>query len=641
MKFDEKDRINLKKIGVTTLLDLALKLPKSFEDTSLAAAPKDGHVSVAVEIKSAYRQGGMLHAVCWCEVWEQNVKIVIFNAKPWHHGAFKVGKSVFVSGKCAYAYGSWQLTNPKIVTKINEIIPKYKLSLRDDSFKNLIQKYVNLPNLLEAGLAPKEAEFLLDLHRGDEKSIAILDALVREKAGEEVLKFVEIYNYLKKLNAKKTHFKAPKIKLFDISSWLKNLPFTPTTDQLNAIADLRADFSGEEAVRRVVMGDVGSGKTLVMLAAALSVYPGPALIMAPTSILAEQIYAESARLLPDFMRVLLVKSGDKPEFDGVNLIIGTHVLLYQSLPAAPLVMIDEQHRFGSNQREKINALASGGLEQETQLDGADDESSGKFDGGEQANSTATAPEKRNKQTKAANETRAHVVQFSATPIPRTLSMIQSSFAEFSFLKQMPFEKHIHTQILQSVDFGELLTHIKSQIAKGKQVAVIYSLVEGSESSNYQGLEEAQGFWRANFANVYVTHGKDKEKEQVLREFRERGDVLLSTTVVEVGISLPRLSTIVIVGAERLGLASLHQLRGRVGRNGGSGFCFLFTKLKNPPSRLREFCGTLDGFKIAEIDLKNRQSGDILNGAFQHGATFEYYDYEEEITQAAKDRAGLG
>ena len=637
MKFDEKDRINLKKIGVTTLLDLALKLPKSFEDTSLAAAPKDGHVSVAVEIKSAYRQGGMLHAVCWCEAWEQNVKIVIFNAKPWHHGAFKVGKSVFVSGKCAYAYGSWQLTNPKIVTKINEIIPKYKLSLRDDSFKNLIQKYVNLPNLLDAGLAPKEAEFLLDLHRGDEKSVAILDALVRENTGAEMLKFVEIYNYLKKLNAKKIHFKAPKIKLFDISSWLKNLPFAPTDDQLKAIADLRADFSSEEAVRRVVMGDVGSGKTLVMLAAALSVYPGPALIMAPTSILAEQIYAEAARLLPDFMRVLLVKSGDKPEFDGVNLIVGTHVLLYQSLPAAPLVMIDEQHRFGSNQREKINALASGELGRNPQLDGAE----GKFDGGEQVNLAATAPEKRNKQKKAADETRAHVVQFSATPIPRTLSMIQSSFAEFSFLRQMPFEKHIHTQILQSADFGELLTHIKAQIAKGKQVAVIYPLVESSENSNYQGLEEAQGFWRANFANVYVTHGKDKEKERVLREFRERGGVLLSTTVVEVGISLPRLSTIVIVGAERLGLASLHQLRGRVGRNGGSGFCFLFTKLKNPPMRLREFCETLDGFKIAEIDLKNRQSGDILNGAFQHGVTFEYYDYEEEITQAAKDRAGLG
>ena len=123
----------------------------------------------------------------------------------------------------------------------------------------------------------------------------------------------------------------------------------------------------------------------------------------------------------------------------------------------------------------------------------------------------------------------------------------------------------------------------------------------------------------------------------MRQFKQRGDILLSTTVVEVGISLPRLSTIVIVGAERLGLATLHQLRGRVGRNGGSGFCFLFTKLKNPPERLVEFCSTTDGFEIAQLDLKNRQSGDILNGTLQHGATFEYYAYEEEITQAAKDR----
>ena len=392
-------------------------------------------------------------------------------------------------------------------------------------------------------------------------------------------------------------------------------------------------------------------------------------------------------MLPDFMRIMLIKSGDKPEFDGVNLIIGTHVLLYQSLPAAPLVMIDEQHRFGSNQREKINALASGGLWQNPQFDGAEskfdgekkvrfdngtkyengknvllaaakhngeilnfaeadgkfdklgivkigklsgenfsesqicnDENKGKFSetlenkdesdeilGGQICNenivksvekfsktlgdkfaSLATkdagdgrenlsqseksnglknlsTDKKGNDKIRSAqkngaksvnlresNEPRAHVVQFSATPIPRTLSMIQSSFAEFSFLRQMPFEKHIHTQILQSADFGELLAHIKAQIAKGRQIAVIYPLVESSESSNYQGLEDAQDFWRANFANVYVTHGKDKEKEQVLREFRERGDVLLSTTVVEVGISLPRLSTIVIVGAERLG-----------------------------------------------------------------------------------------
>ena len=229
------------------------------------------------------------------------------------------------------------------------------------------------------------------------------------------------------------------------------------------------------------------------------------------------------------------------------------------------------------------------------------------------------------------------MQFSATPIPRTLSLIQSEIVNFSFLKQMPFKKNIMSQILGASEFGFLLTHIKKQLAGGFQVAIIYPLVESSESSNYQSLSEAQGFWLKNFKNVFVTHGKDKEKEEILRRFREEGEILLSTTVVEVGISLPRLNTIVIVGAERLGLATLHQLRGRVGRNGGDGYCFLFTKLKEAPARLKEFCATNDGFKVAELDLKNRQSGDILNGFFQHGATFNFYDYEDDITQAAKMR----
>ena len=123
----------------------------------------------------------------------------------------------------------------------------------------------------------------------------------------------------------------------------------------------------------------------------------------------------------------------------------------------------------------------------------------------------------------------------------------------------------------------------------------------------------------------------------MRDFRDNGDLLLTTTVVEVGISLPRLTTILIVGAERLGLASLHQLRGRVGRNGGTGFCYLYTKLKNPPQRLFEFANTLDGFKVAEIDLKNRQGGDLLEGSIQHGASFVWYDYEENLTQIAKER----
>ncbi|QKG29012.1 ATP-dependent DNA helicase RecG [Campylobacter sp. RM16187] len=596
MKFDAKDKEDLNKIGIFTLLDLALKIPKNYDDTTLTNTPKDGSVSVEVEIKNSYRQNGILHIVSWCESWSTNIKIVIFNAKAWHFGAFKLHKKIYINGKCSYAFGGWQITNPKIITKINEILPKYKLNLRDDRFRSLIDKYIKFENLIFEGLSQNEAEFLTKIHKNDENSVILIDELNKNGLGIEILKFVEIYNYLKKLSAKKRNFKANDIEIFDIVGWISSLPFSLTNDQEKAIADIRADFSGFEAKRRVVMGDVGSGKTVVILASALMVYPKTAVVMAPTSILAEQIYDEAVRLLPNFMKIKLVKSGEKePKFDGVNLIIGTHVLLYNELPKAAVVMIDEQHRFGSNQRERINQLARNG------------------------------------------ESYAHIIQFSATPIPRTLSMIQSSFVEFSFLKQMPFKKTIHSQILQSGDFDSLLRHIKEQISKGKQVIIVYPLVEISEGSTYQSLSEAQGFWLKNFKNVFVTHGKDREKEQILRDFKERGNILLSTTVVEVGISLPRLGTIVVVGAERLGLATLHQLRGRVGRQGGEGFCFLFTKLKNPPERLKEFCATLDGFQIAEIDLKNRQSGDILGGAFQHGATFEYYDFEEHITQSAKKR----
>ena len=596
MKFEASDRAKLLKIGVLSLLDLALVLPKGFEDTTIAKNPREGQVCINVKITSLASRPGMLTTLAFCEQWQSSVKIVIFNAKSWHYGAFKTGKEMAIYGLCSYAFGSWQIVNPKITTKIGQIVPKFKTELKDEELKKLILKYLNLQNLMAEGLNEKEAKFLADLQRLDDQSVQILYRLKNDGEGLEILKFVEIFNYIKKLSAKKTYFKSPEIKLFDISSWLKSLPFTPTNDQLNAINDIRDDLSAVQAKRRVIMGDVGSGKTLVILAAALSVYPQSAILMAPTSILSEQIYDEAKRLLPAFMNVMLVRSGEKKiDFSGVNLIIGTHALLFHELPNSPLVMVDEQHRFGSNQRKKIEELASN------------------------------------------EDERANFVQFSATPIPRTLSLIQSEIVNFSFLKQMPFKKNITSQILGASEFGFLLTHIKKQLAGGFQVVIIYPLVESSESSNYQSLSEAQGFWLKNFKNVFVTHGKDKEKEEILRRFREEGEILLSTTVVEVGISLPRLNTIVIVGAERLGLATLHQLRGRVGRNGGDGYCFLFTKLKETPARLKEFCATNDGFKVAELDLKNRQSGDILNGFVQHGATFNFYDYEDDITQAAKAR----
>ena len=428
---------------------------------------------------------------------------------------------------------------------------------------------------------------------------AVQAAAAGSMSGAEILrtlKFIEILNYLQKLGAKKTSFPAQIYPLHDISDWLASLPFEPTRDQLSAIKDIASDLQSPLARRRVVMGDVGSGKTLVILASAAMNYPRISYLMAPTSILAEQIYAEACRLLPPQIKVLLVKSGDRePNFAGAHLIIGTHALLYHELAPSNLIMVDEQHRFGSNQREKIARLTENG------------------------------------------EFRAHFIQFSATPIPRTLSMIQSELVSFSFLKQLPFEKQIKTKILQNDGFTGFMQDLRRELAAGNQAIIVYPLVQQSESSVYQSLEEAAPFWRAQFADVMITHGSDKDKEEILRRFRDEGRLLITTTIVEVGISLPRLSVILIVGAERMGLASLHQLRGRVGRKGQAGRCYLYTKLKSPPQRLREFAATLDGFKVANIDLKNRQGGDLLGGSVQHGAMFAWYDYEEDVTAAAKQR----
>ena len=217
-------------------------------------------------------------------------------------------------------------------------------------------------------------------------------------------------------------------------------------------------------------------------------------------------------------------------------------------------------------------------------------------------------------------------------------MMESELLDVSLITTTPFEREVLTQTISKKDFPALLTHIKEEIAQQHQVLIIYPLVEQSSEVPYQSLEESRGFWEEKFDNVHVTHGKDKEKEEVLLEFREKGDILLATTVVEVGISLPRLTLIVIVGAERLGLATLHQLRGRVGRNGLKSWCYLYSNTTQN-FRLEQFARTNNGFDIAKLDLKFRDSGDILDGTIQSGQRFKWLDMAEDeaIIARAKNR----
>lgn len=586
-----------KKLHIKNLVDLALLLPKKLENLHLSKTPQEDICTEEVKILRANAHSGKLMGAVWCKNWQMQANFIFFHPSRWHFGVFKAGKECIFNAKMNVFNGIWQFSNPKIISKAGFFVPKYQIvGIKDESIEKLIHTYISKDNLLSSGLDERRVDLLLHLHAYDERSFALLGSEQIQKD----LKYIEIFNFLRRLRSKKQVQKGFEIKLFDINEWLKALPFTPTNDQLKAIEDIKGDLCSSEAKRRIIMGDVGCGKTLVLLAAALLVYPKQAVLMAPTSILAQQLFDEAKKLLPKFVQVSLLTGGKKDKdkeqsLQNAHLIIGTHALIHLQRYNAVLVMVDEQHRFGSNQRQKINDLAK---------------------------SEGLSP---------------HFIQFSATPIPRTLSMIQAELVNFSFIRQMPFKKDIQTFCVQGKDFSLIVERINTELAKGNQIAIIYPLVNESENNIYLPLEKAKEYWQKHYKDVYTTHGKDKNKEAVLLEFREKGKILLATTVMEVGISLPRLSTIIIVGAEKLGLATLHQLRGRVGRVGLASFCYLYTKLKIIPARLIEFSNTLDGFTIAELDLKNRLSGDLLDGFAQHGNEFKFFDFatDEAILNEVK------
>ena len=580
----KEDLEKLKKIGVKTPLELALIKPKEYEDNYLYPYVLPSTQAFEAEILDIKKSPKVTRVKFYLKNINQIIYGVFFQFKKWHESVFKPGNTLYIRGEIKQN----QLIQPKPISRINEITPIYKTNLNIRSLRALIKKYVTLENL--SILPEKIAKNLFFMHFPQTKEH------INEKNITYALKWAEIFNYLHKLQNKKRVL--PSIKIIsDPAPFINSLPFKLTNDQLKVINEIKNDISKPTQARRVVIGDVGSGKTVVMLATAFMAEKS--IIMCPTSILANQIYEEAKKFFKwktyptsqnEEWKITLVTQKSKfneEDIKNSNLLIGTHALLYQNLPQVNVVMVDEQHRFGTNQRAQLEKLTSSG---------------------------STVP---------------HYFQFSATPIPRTQALIMSSFVNVSLIKQLPFKKDIDTKIISKEDFKSLIAHIQSEISQGNQVVIVYPLVEESENFSYQSIEEGKNFWLKYFDGVYITHGKDKNKEDILIEFREKGNILITTTVIEVGISLPKLTTIVIVGAERLGLATLHQLRGRVGRYGQKGYCFLYTNDKNN-KRLKAFANTLDGFKIAELDLEFRKSGDLLDGKAQSGESFKYFDEVRDL-----------
>ena len=598
--FEANDIPLLRRLKKRTLLDLALTIPTSYADTTLSQEIIDGKIlTTRAKVVNTKIFSGRLSIELYLSDFNTKAYAIFFKTTPYHIKLFSIGSEHIISGRVGYYKGSLQISQPKSLQTFGEITPKYKTILKQSEIRSLIAKYITQNSLYQAGLLPNEIEALLSLHFPKSISEIKQDGELKEDI-IYALKCVEAYNHLAKMRRKKVQKVAIKALNGNIEPFLKALPFELTDDQIAVINSVKKDLAcDKKAAKRIIIGDVGSGKTMVILASAMIASKDKSILMAPTSLLANQLFEEASKYLKEFLNIALVTQKNSiGDYLSADFIIGTHALLYKDdLPKASLVMIDEQHRFGANQRAMLDTLA--------------------------------------KQS----DKSPHFLQFSATPIPRTQAMIDSELIDISTIKTLPFKKKISTQIIGRSDFNKLLEHIDSEIAKNHQVLIVYPLVEPSDEVPYMSLNEAVSFWQKKYKNVYITHGKDKEKDEVLLEFRQKGDILLATTVIEVGISLPRLTTIVIVGAERFGLATLHQLRGRVGRQGLESKCFLFTNAKTPPKRLEEFSQTLDGFKIAELDLKYRNSGDLLDGVTQSGKAFKWLDLssDAEIIAQAKQR----
>ena len=468
----------------------------------------------------------------------------------------------------------------EIYNKINETLPAW-----------LVQKY-NLMPLKDA---------LLNIHF-PKKTDSLKQARYR-------LKFEELfYIQLKLLRLKQVRLNKFNGFIFDKvgdyfnNFYKKNLPFELTSAQKKVIKEIRIDFNKGAQMNRLLQGDVGSGKTLVALMTALIALDNgyQAAIMAPTEILAKQHFVSIQKMLDGLGIEVALLTGstkakarrelhEKLENGEINILIGTHALIEDKVKFKNLgyVVIDEQHRFGVAQRAKMWK----------------------------------------KNTKP-----PHVLVMTATPIPRTLAMTLYGDLEVSVIDELPpGRKAIKT--IHRFDSKRLTVFkfMKDEIAKGRQIYIVYPLIQESEKLDFKDLEDglesiSRAFPAPDYA-ISVVHGKMKaeDKEKSMQYFAKGiTNIMVATTVIEVGVDVPNASVMVIESAERFGLSQLHQLRGRVGRGGEQSYCVLMTgqKLsKDARTRMETMVNSTDGFVLSEVDLKLRGPG-AMDGTQQSGMPME-------------------
>lgn len=423
------------------------------------------------------------------------------------------------------------------------------------------------------------------------------DILTLKKARQRI-KYEELFMYVLKINYLKSKIENDKKAISrtldrdKINKFILSLPFHLTLDQAKAVSDILDDLEKPKRMNRLLQGDVGSGKTIVAFIAIYANYLAnyQSALMAPTEILAKQHYEEAKKIFSDYkLNIALLTSStsakEKKEIyenlnnGKINLIIGTQALIQEKViyKKLGLVITDEQHRFGVNQRD---AFKNKGI----------------------------SPD---------------VLSMSATPIPRTYALTIYGDTDISSIKSKPpGRKEVITIFKKEKDITEVLEMMKEELDKKHQIYVVAPMIEDDENDKKEtvkDLEEKMNKAFGKIAKIGVVHGKldSKEKNKVMSDFeKNRINILISTTVIEVGVNVPNASMIVIFNANMFGLSTLHQLRGRVGRNNIQSYCILIAK--ESQERLRLLEKTNDGFEISEYDFQTRGEGDLF-GVRQSGA----------------------
>ncbi len=624
----ERARLLKEELKITTIDDLLHFFPNRYIDRSqfhlINELPKNNS---EVQIKGKITQIEILQQkrgkrmVAHFEDTSGKMDLVWFRGYKWIRENLKLNQSYIIFGRLNWFKGYVSMPHPEMELEVNfnksikklfyPIYPSTEKLIRSGISQRVIQKLVL--NLIEMGgnfFSETLPKYVLDYYKLIDKNVALKEihfptSQKKLSQAQIRLKFEEL-TYIQLQLIQKNQQRKRKIKGFlfsEIGSTLKNfynhqLPYQLTSAQKRVIREIREDMGSGRQMNRLLQGDVGSGKTIVALFAILIAIENnfQACFVAPTEILAQQHFNSLQELLSDsnIKLNLLTGSTKAKERKIINLglengtlpiLIGTHAVFEENVrfKNLGLAIIDEQHRFGVAQRAKLWSK---------------------------------------------NTTPPHILVMTATPIPRTLAMSLYGDLDISLIDEMPpGRKPVNTMHKYDNNRLKVFQFIKEKIKEGQQIYVVYPLIEESEKLDFKDLMDGYESLSRSFPipkyQISIVHGKMKadDKAYEMKRFAEgKTQIMVATTVIEVGVNIPNASVMIIESAERFGLSQLHQLRGRVGRGNEQSFCILMTgsKLSDESKiRVQTMVKTNNGFEISEVDLKLRGPGNIL-GTQQSG-----------------------